>query len=263
MVLVSIVDREFEFSFFGSKYDRLPFHAADHIEGSFGLAAQGHLQQIFLDARLDGFAQLGGDFEEAVRRAETFDALMRSLVIIVFDPETDSLAGRLEAFELRPGQELLPDGFPKTFDLAQSHGMMRPGFEVMGPVFLHLRLEASDAAPVDVLTAIVGEHFLGRLVLRSGDTKDFQDVFGRVTAEQIGPDDEPGIIIHEADEIGVSAAQSEGEDIRLPHLIGRGPLEEAGPAQVAPGFGWTLHQALFLEGLADGLRAGRQKENAP
>jgi hypothetical protein len=49
LVFVSIVDGEFEFSFFGPKDDRLPFHAADHVEGSLGLTAQGHLQQVVLD----------------------------------------------------------------------------------------------------------------------------------------------------------------------------------------------------------------------
>lgn len=126
LVLVSIVDAEFKFSFFGPQNDRLPLHAPDHVEGSLGLAAQGHLQQIFLDAGLDGFAQLGGDLKEAVSRTESFDALMRTLVIIVFDPKTDSFPRRLEAFELRPGKKLLPDGLPEAFDLAQGHGMMRP-----------------------------------------------------------------------------------------------------------------------------------------
>src|SRR5262249_34187764 len=137
LVLVSIVDREFEFSFFGPENDRLTFHAADHVEGSLGLAAQRHLQEVFLDARLDGFAQLRGDFEEAVSRAQAFDALMRPLVIIVLDPVTDSFPGGLEAVELSSGKELLPDGFPEPFDLAQRHGMMRPGLEVVGAVFLH------------------------------------------------------------------------------------------------------------------------------
>jgi len=51
-----MVDGEFEFSFFGPENDGLPFHAADHVEGSFGAAAQGHLQEVVLDAGLDGFA---------------------------------------------------------------------------------------------------------------------------------------------------------------------------------------------------------------
>jgi hypothetical protein len=90
--LGSIFDGEFEFAFFGPENDGLPFHAADHVEGSFGFAAQGHLQEIFLDACFDGLAELGGDFKEAVRRAETFNALVRPLVIVIFDPQANALA---------------------------------------------------------------------------------------------------------------------------------------------------------------------------
>lgn len=92
-VFGSIIDREFEFAFFGPQNDRLPFHPADHIEGSLGLAAQRHLQQVFFDACFHGLAQFGGDFEVAIRRAEAFDALVRPLVIIILDPEPDPFAG--------------------------------------------------------------------------------------------------------------------------------------------------------------------------
>ena len=103
LVLVSIVDREFEFSFFGPQDDRLPFHAADHVEGGFGFSAQGQLEQVFFDAGLDGFAQLGSNLEEAVRRAKTFNALMRPLVVVVSDPEADAFPRRVEAFKLGAG----------------------------------------------------------------------------------------------------------------------------------------------------------------
>src|ERR1041385_689823 len=43
-VFVSIVDREFEFSFFGPEDNRLPFHAADHVEGS--LRSEEHTSEL-------------------------------------------------------------------------------------------------------------------------------------------------------------------------------------------------------------------------
>ena len=81
----------------------MAFHAADHVEGSLGFTTQRNLQQVFFDAGFDGLAQFGGDLEKAVRRAKTFNALMRPFVIIVFDPDADALPGRLETFELGPG----------------------------------------------------------------------------------------------------------------------------------------------------------------
>jgi len=191
LVLVSIVDRKFEFTFFGPEDDGLTFHAADHVEGRLGLAAQGQLQQVFLDAGLDGFAQLGGDLKEAVGRAKTFDALVGPLVVVILDPEPDAFARRVEAFELGPGEELLPDAFPEALDLAQRHGVMRPGLEVVRPVLFHLGLKPSNAAPIDVLPTVVGEHLFGRLVFGGRNAKHLQDILGGVAAEQVGPDHEP------------------------------------------------------------------------
>jgi hypothetical protein len=240
----------------------LPFHTADHVEGSFGFAAQRHFQQVFFDARFHGFAQLSGDFEVTVRRAEAFDALMRPFVVVIFDPEANPVTGRLEAFKLGAREELLPDGFPEALDFAQGHGMMGSGFEVMGPVLFHLGLEPGGAAPVHVLPAIVGEHLLGRLILRGGDAKHLQHVLGGMAAEQIGSDHETGVIVHEADQVSVAAPEPEGEDVSLPHLVRSGPLEEPRTHQVLSWFGRCLHQALRLQSLADCLRAGLQEEHS-
>jgi hypothetical protein len=234
LVLVSIVDREFEFSFFGPEDDGLAFHAADHVEGRFGFSAQSHFQQVFFNAGFNGLAQLRGDFKEAVRRTKSFDALMRPLVIVILDPEPDALARRIEALELSAGEELLPDGFPEALDFAQRHGMMRPGFEVVRAVLFHFRLETSHAAPVDILPAIIREHLFGWLIFRCRDAKHFQDVLGRVAAEQIGSHDKTRVVIHEADHVGIAAPEPEGEDVGLPHLVGCGSLKETRPDQIAP-----------------------------
>jgi len=186
---------------------------------------------------------------------------MRTLVVVVFDPKADALAGRFETLELGPGQELLPDGFPETLDLPQRHGMMRTAFEVSDAAFFEFGLEAGRAAPGGVLAAIVGEHLFGRIVFAHGDAKNFQDVLGGLAAEDIGADHKPGVIVQEADQIGVATAQTEGEDIRLPHLVGRGPLEEAGTDQIAPRFGRALNQVLFPKRLADRFGTGLEEED--
>ena len=129
-VIVLIADTEFEFAFFGAEHDRLAVHPPDHVEGSAWLATQGHLQKVFGNARFDGFAEFILDLEEAVRRTEAFNALMRPLVVVVFDPEFDPLAGGVEAVELGADQEVLPERGPEAFDLAQRHGMLRARFEV-------------------------------------------------------------------------------------------------------------------------------------
>lgn len=116
---------EFQFAFLGAEHDRLAFHPPDHIERRPRLAAQCHLEDVFLDAGLHGLAQLALDFEEPISRTKPFDALVRAFVVVMFDPELDALAGGVEALELRSGQEVLPDGRPEAFDLSQGHGMLR------------------------------------------------------------------------------------------------------------------------------------------
>jgi hypothetical protein len=217
----------------------LAFHAADHVEGSPGLAAQGHFEQVFPDARFDGLAQLGLDLEEPIGRTEPFDALVRTLVVVILDPDFDALPRRFKTFELGAGEELLPEAFPEALDLAQGHGMMRAGFEVGDAILSQLGFEARSAAPTGVLAAIVGEHLFGRFELGDRLAVDLDDGLRGGAAEQIGADDETGVIIEESDHVGVTAAQTEGEDVRLPHLVGGGPFEEAGPGEIAP-FGRRL-----------------------
>jgi len=144
---VGIGEFEFEFSFLGPEDNGLPFHAADHVERSAGLTAQGHLQEVFLDASLDGFAQLALDFEEAVGRTKSADALMRALVVVISDPELDPLTGGIKALELGPAQELLPERFPEAFDLSERHGMLRTRLEVGHPILFQLRFKTGGAPP--------------------------------------------------------------------------------------------------------------------
>ncbi|HTY86014.1 MAG TPA: hypothetical protein VMB80_00995 [Candidatus Acidoferrum sp.] len=260
-VVLLVTDTKFEFAFLGPQDDRLAVHPAHHVEGRLGFAAQGQLQQVFLNARLDGLAQLGLDLEEAVGRAQSVNALVGPLVVVVFDPELDPFAGRLEALERGPDQKVLPDGGPEAFHLAQRHGMVGPGFEVSHTVFLQLGLEATGAPPGSVLAAIVSEHLLGRLILAGRHPVNLDDGLGRGAAEQVGADDVPRVIVHEGDEVGVAPAQPEGEDVGLPHLVGRGPLEKAGthhvPLLVRPAF---RHQPGFVQPAPHGLRTGRQEE---
>jgi hypothetical protein len=125
-LVLRVGEFEFEFAFLGAEHDRLAFHASDHIERSAGLSAQGHLQDIVGNAGLNGFAQLALHFKEAIRRAESFNTLMRPLVIIVFDPATDAFPRRIEALELGAGEELLPNRGPEALDFAQGHRVLGP-----------------------------------------------------------------------------------------------------------------------------------------
>jgi hypothetical protein len=102
-VVLLVTDTEFELALLGAQHDGLSVHAAHHIERSLGFAAQGQFQEVFLDTRFDGAAQLRLDLEEAVGRTQSFDALMRPRVVVIFDTEFDAFPGRFEAIELGAG----------------------------------------------------------------------------------------------------------------------------------------------------------------
>jgi hypothetical protein len=53
-VVLLITDTEFEFALLGAQYDGLAVHASHHVKRRLGFAAQGQLQQVFLDAGFDG-----------------------------------------------------------------------------------------------------------------------------------------------------------------------------------------------------------------
>jgi hypothetical protein len=54
------------------------------------------------------------------------------------------------------------------------------------------------------------------------------------------------VIVDKADEVGILASQPEGEDVGLPHLVGRGALEEARLGGITPRLGARLLEQLLL-----------------
>ena len=131
------------------------------------------------------------------------------------------------------------------------------------PVLGHFVLEAARSPPCRVLAAVVGEHFLGNAELRGSPPVNFDDGLGGLAAEQVDADDEPRVIVHEGDQVGVVAAQSEAEDVALPHLVGGGPLEKAGLGGIALGPAHHRGDELFLvQGAAHRLGAGLHEEPA-
>ena len=105
------------------------------------------------------------------------NALMRSFVVIIFDPKGGSLHGLLEAVELGAKQKLVLDAFPESLDLTQSHGMVGTRSNVLYPVLFHLPLKPGLAPPVGVLPPVVGKHLTGHTVFSDPPTVGLQDMF--------------------------------------------------------------------------------------
>jgi hypothetical protein len=124
--------------------------------------------------------------------------------------------------------------------------MMWPALNVVNPILAQLHLETGGPAPTAVLAALIREHFFGHAVLRHRRAVHLQHVLCRLAAKHVQPHYVARVIIQEANEVGVLASQTEGEDVGLPHLVGRGALKEARLGWIALRLGLTFLEQLLL-----------------
>ena len=264
MVFLAI-QHHLQLSFFHLHHHRLRAQPPDHVERILRLAAQRQFQQVLLQALFHRLAHLLLHGEVPVGGHQTIQRLVRPLVVVVFHPQRHALPRRFEAVELGPHQELLPDSPPEPLDLAQRHRMVRGAADMMDAVLGQLLLEARLAVPAGVLPPVVREHLLGNAMLADRRAVHLHDVLARLAPEQAQADDIAGVVVDEPDQVGVPPIQPEAEDVRLPHLVRRCPLEEPRLGRV------LLHPArlglgqhlVLMQCPAHRLRTGRQEQSPP
>jgi hypothetical protein len=244
-------------------HHRLAAHATHHVEGIHRAPPQRQLECVLSNPLFDGLPQLVGDLEEPVGGTKPPDALVRPLVVVILHPQRGALHRLLEAVELRPLQKLPQDRLPEALNLAERHGVMRPGADVPHPVFLKLLLEPRLAPPVGVLPAVVGQDLLGDPVVGDSTTIGLQDMLGRLAAVQPERGDVAAVVVDEPDQVGVVAPQPHGQNVALPELVGSGALEEARLGWVLLRLdGTLLHQTPRRECFVNRRRAGAHQKEA-
>src|SRR5262249_15598218 len=96
-----------------------------------------------------------------------------------------------------------------------------------------------------------------RPIRRQSRAQDLQHEGGRLTCVQAIAHHEPAMVVHEGDEIDapVLPLEDEGEEVRLPELIGPGALEIANLVRMPPR--WNLLQLVAgcVKTRGDRLRA--------
>ena len=197
LVVFLVTDRHQQLPLGSLHHHRLPVHLSDHVERRLRLAPERDLQQVVLDALLHDLAQFVADLEEAVRRAQPADALVRTPVVVVLHPQRDPFLSLFEAVEPRAAQELGIDVLPEALDLAERLGMVRRRTEVVDLVLAQFILEAGLAAPVGVLPPVVGQHLTRHAVLTDPAPVRLQDVFRRLAAEHPQRDHKARVVVHE------------------------------------------------------------------
>ena len=205
-------------------------------------------QRVRLHLRLHRRPHVRRRLEKPVRRRQPFQRLVRALEIIAVDVEREPALAVLVARKHRAGEKFVPQGLPESLHLPQGLRVLRPRLEVADPLPPQLLLEARAPPPDRVLPAVVGQNLLRHSVL--GDRlvqglshQEFFLVPGHGKAHQ-----EAGMVIHEgADVDPLVPAQQEGEDVRLPELVGLRPLEASGLRLRPRGLRRRLHQLRLVQ----------------
>ena len=70
--------------------------------------------------------------------------------------------------------------FPEPFDFSKSHRVMGAGFDMLDTILFQFPFKPRAAAPVGILSAIVGEHLTRHTVLADGSPVGLKDVFSRL-----------------------------------------------------------------------------------
>ena len=203
---------------------------------------------------------LGGGAKETIGRHQAVDSLVGTLEVIVVDEMPDSAAGVLQIEKHRRFDTLPPQRSPETLDLAQGLRPLRFGHDVLDPPLVHFTMESARAAPGDILAAVVGEYLLGRAVGYDRRPHDLQDQGRRLAGVDPVAGEESAVVVHEGHHVNppVLPLQDEGEQIGLPKLVGRGPLELPLLIGMRMG-GHLLHLvARLVQDPRHGPRRGRQ-----
>jgi hypothetical protein len=124
-VFFLIVNRQMQFALFGTQYHALAFHTAYHIERQPWFPPECHLKKVLLYAPLDCLAEPGLYLKIPVCGAQSADALVRALVVVILHPLTYPLLRILKTVELGTAQELQEYRLPEPFDFTEGHRMMR------------------------------------------------------------------------------------------------------------------------------------------
>jgi hypothetical protein len=183
-------------------------------------------QRVFGHLRLDARAHGARCTEEPVGRRESFKSLVRSLEVVVLDVQRHAALAVLEVGEHRAREQLLPQGLPEPLDLAAGLRMMGPTLHVLDAVALQFRLELRRAAPGGVLPALVGQDLPRRSVVCDATRERLEHQHASLVVRHRKTHEIPGVIVQERRHIDpLMPPEQEGEQVRLPQLIGLGPLE--------------------------------------
>jgi hypothetical protein len=163
---VNVCDLELQTALLGHHRDRLVIHPSHKIARLAGNTHKRHLKHVGRYPLFHHLAHLMRHLVETIGRAKPANALMRSLEVIILDPQPRPVLHVLEPVKQRPCKKLLLDRFPEPLDFPLCLGMVRLRTDMPDLHPIHLLFKLRLAAPARVLPAIVRQHFRRGFVLR-------------------------------------------------------------------------------------------------
>ncbi len=139
------------------------------------------------------------DLKKPVSRTQPTDTLVRSHVVVIFDPVGGSLHGLFEAVELGPKKKFTLDAFPEPLDFTQRHRMVGTRSDVFDPILFHFLLKASFASPVGVLAAIVGKHLTRHTVFSNPPAVSLEHMRRGLASVKTQAGDVTRVVVQKAD----------------------------------------------------------------
>ena len=196
------------------------------IEGLLRRLLLRHSQCVRVHLRFDRRAHVRCGTKVPIRRHRTLDALMRSLEVVVLDEERQSPQAVREVREHRLAQKLLPQRLPEALDLPECLGVLRSALAVRDAVAPEQLLKLRLATPRGVLPSLIRQHLLRLPVLGNAPLERLDHQTAFLVVRHRPRHEVPRVVVHEADQVhALVAPQLEREDVALPELVGRRPLE--------------------------------------
>lgn len=201
----------------------------DDVERLARRLLQRDSQLILRNCALDFGAHVRRGFEEAIRRHEAVERLVRALEVVVADVVRKAVLRVLHVREDRTAQKLVPQRLPEALDLAERLRMLWAAADVLDAQALQRLFEFGLAAPHRVLPAVVGQHFSRIAVRGEASLKRLHHERGLLMVRKRVAHDEAAVVVHEHAYVQpLGTPQTKREDVRLPQLVRRRAFEAAG-----------------------------------
>jgi hypothetical protein len=219
-VLALVADVDLQAALSGRDRQPLISELSDDVEGFSRWLLECEPEFVRLHRTFDLGTHVRGSLEEAVRRYEPVERLVRPLEVVVANEVLEPVLRVDDVREHCAPEKLVPQRLPESLDLAKRLRMLRPTTDVLhahaGQKFLELGL----AAPHRVLPPVVRQH-LGRRTVRGDGTFECLHHQRRLLVMREGlTHDESAVVVHEHAHVQpLCAPQPKREDVRLPQLV--------------------------------------------